>query len=146
MKKMRKGTAVLLLLLSLCVPAVDVSADVGNGLAEYTVEYIARDGETETLLARETYRAPAGRTVNVPHREFDNYVKEAGQDMTLPVTADGKCVFRGVSSHLYIYMKRDTFQLNYLDVNEQGESTVLYTEEVTYRDDVTLEYVPDAFG
>ena len=27
---------------------------------------------------------------------------------------------------------------------EQGESTVLYTEEVTYRDDVTLEYVPDA--
>ena len=41
-------------------------------------------------------------------------------------------------------MKRDTFQLNYLDVNEQGESTVLYTEEVTYRDDVTLEYVPDA--
>ena len=90
MKKMRKGTAVLLLLLSLCVPAVDVSADVGNGLAEYTVEYIARDGETETLLARETYRAPAGRTVNVPHREFDNYIKEAGQDMTLPVTADGK--------------------------------------------------------
>ena len=337
MKKMRKGTAVLLLLLSLCVPAVDVCADVGNGLAEYTVEYIARDGETETLLARETYRAPAGRTVNVPHREFANYVKEAGQDMTLPVTADGKavlnlyydreiwtinlheeaghesgssdslipnddiwytaqgkygaalpedfpsydemekhymektqnqdmeflgvrdefeatgrhldsfyfqdlalgnhtfdaypwleqdsytvyltyfkessdgtyrkvrqesvqidkdpavygaevtvlhpkgltceegwyttgtspeaceqgakipisplqiqadgkCVFRGVSSHLYIYMKRDTFQLNYLDVNEQGESTVLYTEEVTYRDDVTLEYVPDAFG
>jgi len=90
MKKIRKGTAVLLLLLSLCVPAVDVSADVGNGLAEYTVEYIARDGETETLLARETYRAPAGRTVNVPHREFDNYVKEAGQDMTLPVAADGK--------------------------------------------------------
>ena len=90
MKKMRKGTAVLLLLLSLCVPAVDVCADVGNGLAEYTVEYIARDGETETLLARETYRAPAGRTVNVPHREFDNYIKEAGQDMTLPVTADGK--------------------------------------------------------
>ena len=37
MKKMRKGTAVLLLLLPLCVPAVDVSADVGNGLAEYTV-------------------------------------------------------------------------------------------------------------
>lgn len=30
MKKIRKGTAVLLLLLSLCVPAVDVSADMGN--------------------------------------------------------------------------------------------------------------------
>lgn len=70
MKKMRKGAAVLLLLLSLCVPAVDVSADVRNEPAEYTVEYIARDGETETLLARETYRAPAGRTVNVPHREI----------------------------------------------------------------------------
>ena len=90
MKKMRKGAAVLLLLLSLCVPVADVSADVGNQLVEYTVEYIARDGEAETLLAREAYRAPAGRTVNVPHREFANYVKEAGQDMTLPVTSDGK--------------------------------------------------------
>ena len=105
MKKMRKGAAVLLLLLSLCVPAVDVSADVRNEPAEYTVEYIARDGETETLLARETYRAPAGRTVNVPHREFDNYVKEAGQDMTLPVTADGKAV-------LNLYYDREIWTIN----------------------------------
>ena len=51
--KIRKGTAVLLLLLSLCVPAVDVRADIGNELTEYTVEYIARDGEAETMLARE---------------------------------------------------------------------------------------------
>ena len=69
--KIRKGTAVLLLLLSLCVPAVDVRADMGNELTEYTVEYIARDGEAETLLAREMYHAPAGRTVNVPHRVSD---------------------------------------------------------------------------
>ena len=39
MKKMRKGTAVLLLLLSLCVPAVDVSAGVGNEPAEYSGVY-----------------------------------------------------------------------------------------------------------
>lgn len=31
-----------------------------------------------------------GRTVNVPHREFEDYEKEPGQDMTLAVTADGK--------------------------------------------------------
>lgn len=34
----------------------------------------------------------------------------------------GKCVFRGVSSHIYIYMKRDTFRLDYVDVSDQGES------------------------
>ena len=108
MKKIRKGTAVLLLLLSLCVPAVEVRADVGNGLTEYTVEFLARDGETETLLARETYRAPAGRTVNVPHREFDNYVKEAGQDMTLPVAADGTA--ENMSYYTRLFYDRITFR------------------------------------
>ena len=52
-------------------------------------------------------------------------------------------MFRGVSSHIYIYMKRDTFRLDYVDVSDQGESRVLYTEEVTYRDEVTLAYVPE---
>lgn len=61
----------------------------------------------------------------------------------LQIQADGKCVFRGVSSHIYIYMKRDTFRLDYVDVSDQGESRVLYTEEVTYRDEVTLAYVPE---
>lgn len=61
----------------------------------------------------------------------------------LQIQGDGKCVFRGVSSHIYIYMKRDTFRLDYVDVSDQGESRVLYTEEVTYRDEVTLAYVPE---
>ena len=61
----------------------------------------------------------------------------------LQIQADGKCVFRGVSSHIYIYMKRDTFRLDYVDVSDQGESRVLYTEEVTYRDEVTLAYIPE---
>ncbi len=255
MRGMRRRAAFALLLLSLCVPAMHVSAEAGGGQAEYTVEYIARDQGTETLLARDTYRAPAGRRVNVPHRDFDHCKKEPGQDIRdqmgeveepvrqgyifqgwdqeLPevmpegetvlkalwepgesqytvlrwmenaedegytllgetevrtgrtgsrvtasrddveragemadwfpdseyygdyygfdyarcddtvVTADGKCVFRGVSSHIYIYMKRDTFRLDYVDVSDQGESRVLYTEEVTYRDEVTLAYIPE---
>lgn len=40
-------------------------------------------------------------------------------------------------------MKRDTFRLDYVDVSDQGESWVLYTEEVTYRDEVTLAYIPE---
>lgn len=126
MKKMRKGAAVLLLLLSLCVPAVDVSADVRNEPAEYTVEYIARDGETETLLARETYRAPAGRTVNVPHREFDNYVKEAGQDMTLPVTADGKAV-------LNLYYDREIWTIN---LHEEADHEYGSSDSLISNDDI----------
>ena len=85
MRGMRRRAAFALLLLSLCVPAMHVSAEAGGGQAEYTVEYIARDQGAETLLARETYRAPAGRRVNVPHRDFDHCKKEPGQDMTTTV-------------------------------------------------------------
>lgn len=46
-------------------------------------------------------------------------------------------------NHIYIYMKRDTFRLDYVDVSDQGESRVLYTEEVTYRDEVALAYIPE---
>lgn len=83
MRGMRRRAAFALLLLSLCVPAMHVSAEAGGGQAEYTMEYIARDQGTETLLARDTYRAPAGRRVNVPHRDFDHCKKEPGQDMTI---------------------------------------------------------------
>lgn len=81
MRGMRRRAVFALLLLLLCVPAMHVSAEAGGGQAEYTVEYIARDQGTETLLARETYRAPAGRRVNVPHRDFDHCKKEPGQDI-----------------------------------------------------------------
>lgn len=83
MKGMRRRAVFVLLLLLLCVSAMHVSAETGSGQAEYTVEYIARDQGTETLLARETYRAPTGRRVNVPYRDFDHCKKEPGQDMTI---------------------------------------------------------------
>ena len=88
MRGMRRRAVFALLLLLLCVPAMNVSAEAGGGQAEYIVEYIARDQGTETLLARDTYRAPAGRRVNVPHRDFDHCKKEPGQDMTILVAAD----------------------------------------------------------
>lgn len=81
MRGMRRRAVFALLLLLLCVPAMHVSAEAGGGQAEYTVEYIARDQGTETLLARDTYRPPAGRRVNVPHRDFDHCKKEPGQDI-----------------------------------------------------------------
>ena len=107
MRGMRRR-AVFVLLLLLCVPAMNVSAEAGSGQAEYTVEYIARDQGTETPLARETYRAPAGRRVNVPHREFDHCKKEPGQDMTILITADGK----GTKKIYYtrLFYDRVTFQ------------------------------------
>ena len=43
MRGRRRRAAFALLLLSLCVPAMHVSAEAGGGQAEYTVEYIARD-------------------------------------------------------------------------------------------------------
>ena len=45
--------------------------------------------------------------------------------------------------HLHLIDIRITFRLEYVDVSDQGESRVLYTEEVTYRDEVTLAYVPE---
>ena len=108
MRGMRRRAAFALLLLSLCVPAMHVSAEAGGGQAEYTVEYIARDQGAETLLARETYRAPAGRRVNVPHRDFDHCKKEPGQDMAILVAADGK----GTKKIYYtrLFYDRVTFQ------------------------------------
>lgn len=64
--------------------------DDGRTMADYTVVYIGRDEENEIVLARETFRAPAGETVNAEHKEFENFGKEEGQDMTLLVTADGR--------------------------------------------------------
>lgn len=69
---------------------IQVYYDDGRTAADYTVVYIGRDGENETVLARETFRAPAGETVNAEHRDFENFGKEEGQDMTLLVTADGR--------------------------------------------------------
>ena len=54
----------------------------GRKQADYTVIYIGRDGERETVLDKETFRAPAGETVNVEHKDFENFGKEAGQDIS----------------------------------------------------------------
>ena len=58
------------------------------------------------------------------------------------VRSDGKCVFRGVKTHLFVYMKRDTFTLNYMDIDSTGGDRIYKTEQVMYRDDVDLEFVP----
>ena len=42
MRGMRRQAVFVLLLLLLCVPAMNVSAEAGSGQAEYTVEYIVR--------------------------------------------------------------------------------------------------------
>ena len=72
--------------------ALTEGQQAGGSRAEYTVEYIERDEENERVLARETFRARAGTTVNVEYKQFDGYVKEEGQDLTLFVTADGGAV------------------------------------------------------
>ena len=114
-------------------------------------ESVRIDKDPAVYGAEVTVLHPKGLTCEGGSYTTGTSPEACEQGTRLPISpqqiqADGKCVFRGVSSHLYIYMKRDTFQLNYLDVNEQGESTVLHTEEVTYRDDVILEYVPEAEG
>ena len=77
----------------------------GRKQADYTVIYIGRDGERETVLDKETFRAPAGETVNVEHKDFENFGKEAGQDMTILVTADGRAV-------LNLYYDREIWTVN----------------------------------
>ena len=52
MRGMRRRAAFALLLLSLCVPAMHVSAEAGGGQAEYTVEYIANVNHFFTLLGK----------------------------------------------------------------------------------------------
>ena len=73
----------------------------GRKQADYTVIYIGRDGERETVLDKETFRAPAGETVNVERKDFENFGKEAGQDMTMLVTADGRAVKKVYYTRLF---------------------------------------------
>ena len=60
----------------------EFSYGLGSPCDSFEVTCLWETG-AETLLARDTYRAPAGRRVNVPHRDFDHCKKEPGQDMTI---------------------------------------------------------------
>lgn len=99
--------AAVVILVSSCLPALSAiaaekeetasraaayTAGMERKQADYTVIYTARDGENETVLAKEIFRAPVGETVNIQHKDFKNYAREAGQDMTILVTADGRAV------------------------------------------------------
>ena len=99
--------AAVVILVSSCLPALSTiaaekeetasraaayTAGMERKQADYTVIYTARDGENETVLAKEIFRAPVGETVNIQHKDFKNYAREAGQDMTILVTADGRAV------------------------------------------------------
>lgn len=80
---------------------IQVYYDDGRTMADYTVIYIGRDEGNETVLARETFQAPAGETVNAEHKDFENFGKEEGQDMTLLVTADGRAEKRIYYTRLF---------------------------------------------
>lgn len=100
----------------------------GRKQADYTVIYIGRDGERETVLDKETFRAPAGETVNVERKDFENFGKEAGQDMTILVTADGRAV-------LNLYYDREIWTVNLHEEakHESGTSdTLLPNDDIWY--------------
>ena len=100
----------------------------GRKQADYTVIYIGRDGERETVLDKETFRAPAGETVNVEHKDFENFGKEAGQDMTILVTADGRAV-------LNLYYDREIWTVNLHEEakHESGTSdSLLPNDDIWY--------------
>lgn len=88
--------AAIVILMSSCLPALNTQASAGStgaaggtevtgaeraaltegqqaggSQADYTVEDIGRDEENERVLARETFRARAGTTVNVEYKQFD---------------------------------------------------------------------------
>lgn len=116
--------AAVVMLVSLCLPVLSAGAaaresgrkkelNAGGIQADYTVEHIGREGENETLLARETFRARAGKTVNVEYRQFENFVKEERQDLTLTVTADGgavkKIYYTGISYDRIVFRTQGTY-------------------------------------
>ena len=88
MRREIKGFIAAGLTAILCLPVLGAGAGIGK-LTEYSVEYIGRDETGERLLEKVTLSAPAGRIINVPHKDFENYEKEKGQDMTLYVSAGG---------------------------------------------------------
>ncbi|MDN0062206.1 InlB B-repeat-containing protein [Mediterraneibacter glycyrrhizinilyticus] len=108
--------AAVVILVSSCLPALSTiaaekeetasraaayTAGMERKQADYTVIYTARDGENETVLAKEIFRAPVGETVNIQHKDFKNYAREAGQDMTILVTADGRAVKKVYYTRLF---------------------------------------------
>ena len=83
--------AAVVILVSSCLPALSTiaaekeetasraaayTAGMERKQADYTVIYTARDGENETVLAKEIFRAPVGETVNIQHKDFKNYARE----------------------------------------------------------------------
>ena len=62
------------------------------------------------------------------------------------IQGDERCVFRSVGSHLYVYMKKDTFTLSYMDIDEDGRDLVYRTENVKYKQEVSMTYEPEGLG
>ena len=54
------------------------------------------------------------------------------------IQGDERCVFRSVGSHLYVYMKKDTFTLSYMDIDKDGRDLVYRTEDVKYKQVLTI--------
>ena len=112
------------------------------------VESAQVDKDPSVYGAEITVLHPKGLTCEGGWYTTGNSVEECEQKEQIPISAeqiqsDGKCVFRNVGTHLFVYLKRDTFTLNYIDGRNSGENVVYRTEKVLYRDKVSLEYEPE---
>ena len=112
------------------------------------VESAQVDKNPAVYGAEITVLHPKGLTCEGGWYTTGNSVEECEQKEKIPISdgqilSDGKCVFRNVGSHLFVYLKRDTFTLNYIDGRNDGESVIYRKEKVTYRDKVSLEYRPE---
>lgn len=106
------------------------------------------DKDPAVYGAEITVLHPKGLTCEGGWYTTGNSIEECEQKEKIPISeeqihSDGKCVFKKVGSHLFVYLKRDTFTLNYIDGRSDGENVVYRTEEVAYRDVVTLDYEPE---
>ena len=111
------------------------------------VESAQVDKDPEVHGAEITILHPKGLTCEGGWYTTGNSIEECEQKERIPISADqihsdGKCVFRNVGSHLFVYLKRGTFTLNYIDGRSEG-NVIYKTENVVYKDKISLDYEPD---
>lgn len=109
------------------------------------------DRDPSVYGAEVTVLHPKGLTCEGGWYTTGNSSEECEQGERIPIRtdqihSDGKCSFRGVKSHLFVYLKRDTFTLNYMDIKSDGTGVVYKSEKVTYKEDVDLGYIPEPEG
>lgn len=111
------------------------------------VESAQVDKDPAVHGAEITVLHPKGLTCEGGWYTTGSSIEECEQKERIPISADqihsdGKCVFRNVGSHLFVYLKRGTFTLNYIDGRSEG-NVIYKTENVVYKDKISLDYEPD---